>query len=102
MILNKNLQKNYQTKQFTIMKTIIEKREDILNYYIERTMKLERHAHNANTSRRSNLYLKLAISNRKRTNEIANVINESYSESYYNKLHKDIFEEEAITAYTSL
>ncbi len=80
------------------MKTTLEKRDDILNYYIERTHKLERNAHNANNSKRSNLYLRLARSNRKRTNEIANVINESCSESYYNKLHKDIFEEEVITA----
>ena len=76
------------------MKTTLEKREDIINYYIERTHKLERNAHNANTPRRSNLYLRLAQSNRKRTNEIADVINRDCSESYYNKLHKDIFEEE--------
>ena len=80
------------------MKTTMQKREEVLNYFIERTHKLERNAHNANNSKRSNLYLRLATSNRKRTNEIANVINESYSESYYNKLHKDIFEEEVITA----
>ena len=76
------------------MKTTLEKREDIINYYIERTHKLLRNAHNANNSKRSNLYLRLAQSNRKRTNEIADVINRDCSESYYNKLHKDIFEEE--------
>lgn len=80
------------------MKTTMQKRDDILNYYIERTHKLERNAHNANTSRRTNLYLKLAISNRKRTSEIADVINTDYSESYYNKMHKDLFEKESITS----
>lgn len=74
------------------MKTTLEKREDIINYYIEKTYRLERNARNANTSRRSNLYLKLAISNRKRTNEIADVINRDFSDSYYSKLHRDIFE----------
>lgn len=74
------------------MKTTLEKREDIINYYIERTYRLERNARNANTSRRSNLYLKLATSNRKRTNEIANVINRDCRDSYYSKLHRDIFE----------
>ena len=80
------------------MKTTLEKRDDILNYYIERTHKLEKNARKANNSKRSNLYLKLAISNRKRTSEIADVINRDFSESYYNKLHKDIFEKESITA----
>ena len=74
------------------MKTTLEKRDDILNYYIERTHKLERNAHNANSSKRSNLYLRLATSNRKRTNEIADVINRDCSDSYYSKLHRDIFE----------
>ena len=78
----------------TDMKTTLEKREDIINYYIERTHKLERNAHNANNSKRSNLYLRLATSNRKRTGEIADVINTDFSDSYYSKLHKDIFEEE--------
>ena len=80
------------------MKTTMQKREEIINYYIERTFRLEREARNANTSRRSNLYLKLAISNRKRINEIADVINRDFSDSYYNKLYRDIFEEESITA----
>lgn len=74
------------------MKTTLEKRDDILNYYIERTHKLEKNAHNANNSKRSNLYLKLAISNRKRTGEIADVINTDFSDSYYSKLHREIFE----------
>ena len=74
------------------MKTTLDKREDILNYYIERTHKLLRNAHNANNSKRSNLYLRLAQSNRKRTNEIADVINRDCRDSYYSKLHRDIFE----------
>ena len=76
----------------TIMKTTIQKRDDILNYYIERTHKLEKNARNANNSKRSNLYLKLAISNRKRTGEIADVISTDFSDSYYSKLHREIFE----------
>ena len=74
------------------MKTTLEKREDIINYYIERTHKLEKNAHNANNSKRSNLYLRLAQSNRKRANEIADVVNRDFSDSYYNKLHREIFE----------
>lgn len=79
------------------MKTTMQKRDEVLNYFIERTHKLERNARNANSSKRSNLYLRLAQSNRKRTNEIADVINRDFSDSYYSKLHKDIFEEESIT-----
>ena len=70
----------------------MQKRDDILNYYIERTHKLEKSAHNANNSKRSNLYLRLAQNNRKRTNEIADVINRDCRDSYYSKLHRDIFE----------
>ena len=74
------------------MKTTTQKREDILNYYIERTMRLERHARNATTLRLMSKYLSLAQSNRKRTNEIANVVNRDCRDSYYSKLHRDIFE----------
>ena len=74
------------------MKTTMQKREEIINYYIERTMRLEKHAHNATTLRLMSKYLSLAQSNRKRTNEIADVINRDCSESYYSKLHREIFE----------